>query len=692
MNKISNISDKFKASKNIKALVSLLLVAVIVTALSPGKKGFKYQFNKGKPWQYELITAPYDFPIYKTEAVIQAERDSIKENIKPVYNYDSKVGEAMISAWKVQCKEDGVPKKLSYQYLSYIETTLRKLYSRGLITNEEQDKLRSENHLEVSLIGEDNTLQDQPITRFYTLKEAYDMMFEGLPAHLDKEELTRMDLSRFLKTNINYNKELTDNLIQDELSNLSLSTGIVQSGERIIGRGEIVDSYTYNILRSLKQVYEEKSGGDTQRHVVYIGIFLLSVFILFTLWVHLVFFSPQFIGVVKNGLFLAAAILTFTVLTELVVSYGWFDLYIIPYAVMPVIMRTFFDSRTAFVSHVSCILLSSIFVSDPLQFIILQVIAGMVALSGLQRLSSRWYLIRTTFLVFVSYIIIFLCLILMRNGALDKEIWPMVLNFAINLIFLMFSYVLVYIIEKVFGYVSNISLVELSDINTPLLRQLSEEAPGTFQHSLQVSILATEAASKVGADVQLIRTGALYHDIGKMKNPMYFTENQGVINPHATLPYDESARIIIRHVTDGIALAQKYNLPDAVIDFIRTHHGRGQAKYFYTSYYNEHPDEKIDVENFTYPGPNPFSKETGILMLADAVEASSRSLKEHTEEGIKTLIDKIVDNIISEGLLNDTPLTFHDIQIIKNVFYQKLKTMYHSRITYPEKNVQPAKA
>ena len=314
----------------------------------------------------------------------------------------------------------------------------------------------------------------------------------------------------------------------------------------------------------------------------------------------------------------------------------------------------------------------------------LQIVAGMVVTFSLKELSERSQLIRCAVFIFLSYAACYLSLTLYQEANLNKINWMMMLYFGINFILLMFTYVLVYMLEKTFGYVSSITLVELSNINNPILKKLSETCPGTFQHSLQVSILASEAAAKIGANAQLVRTGALYHDIGKMSNPVFFTENQSSVNPHNQLSFDQSAQIIISHVTEGVKIAEKALLPKAVISFIRTHHGRGKAKYFYNSFKNQYPDKPITDELFTYPGPNPFSKETAVLMMADSVEAASRSLKEHTEESINALVNKIIDGQIADGLLKSAPLTFKDVETIKSVFVDKLKTMFHTRISYPD--------
>ncbi|KGN80678.1 hydrolase [Porphyromonas gulae] len=674
---------KTKMKIQYKSLIFFFLTAMMLTLFAPQELKFKYQFYRGKPWQYELLTAPYDFLIYKPQVILDAERDSLRNTIKPYFTMDDTIGAKMQLAWRSDYDKNHKG-RLSPMYDQYVVGFLRNIYRQGLISNEDSKALHDDDVMEINLLQANRNSNREPLTRFYTLKEAYEMFVEEAPSELDREVLRGLNLTNYLRVNLTESPEMHRQVVQEELQNLSVSTGMIQAGERIIGTGEIVDTYTYNVLQSFKKTYEERSGGTTLRFTRNLGIFLIIFFLLLALWTYMLSFRPAFFDRLHNSFFVLSLILVINLITELAISFGWFNIYIIPFIILPILVRTFHDSRTAFFAHVINVLIVAMFVPDIYEFILLQVLAGIVSVTSMRRLTSRLQLVRTTFLVFLTYSIVQLSFSLMQDGRVEMEDGLNILYFGVNLIFLMFSYLLVYLMERAFGYVSNISLVELSDVNTPLLSQLSEVAPGTFQHSIQVSILATEAATKIGADVQLVRTGALYHDIGKMKNPSYFTENQGAENPHSKLPFDESARIIIRHVTDGIALAQKHRLPDSVIDFIRTHHGRGKTKYFYNSYCNQYPDKEVDPESFTYPGPNPFSKETGILMMADAIEASSRSLSRHTEEGIKQLIDKIVDGILQDGLLVDTPLTFKDIRICKEVFFEKIKIMYHSRITYPE--------
>jgi putative nucleotidyltransferase with HDIG domain len=386
----------------------------------------------------------------------------------------------------------------------------------------------------------------------------------------------------------------------------------------------------------------------------------------------------------KNTIFLLLCIAVACLLTEACIGRHLFNVYILPYAIVPVVVRTFFDSRTALFTHLTIVLLCSLMAPNPHEFFILQTIAGMVVTFSLKDLSERSQLIRCAFFIYLSYAISYTGILLYMEADLSKINWLMFLYFGINFILLMFAYVLVYMLEKVFGYVSGITLIELSNINKPLLRKLSEVAPGTFQHSMQVSILASEAVEKIGGNAPLVRTGALYHDIGKTANPAFFTENQTNVNPHEQISYEQSAQIIIGHVTEGVKIAEKASLPQSIIDFISTHHGRGKAKYFYLNYKNQFPGKEIDEDKFTYPGPNPFSKETAILMMADSVEAASRSLKNHTEEEIKDLINRIIDTQLADGLLKDAPLTFLDIEKVKQVFLDKLKIAYHTRISYPE--------
>ena len=669
-------------------LLTLILLALVITVLSPHDEDtFQYQVIQGKPWLGdELLVAPFNFPIYKSDEMIQRERDSVRQSILPYYQIDTLIGAKMLHKWEEEWTAKWSKEVSDEAYYYYMCDYLRDLYRNGIIEEETATRLRQDDVLEVKLLDAGQVSRLTPVTLFSTPMEAYQQASERLPQELSKSVIRKFDPSNYIQVNVYPNEAKTQQVIDDELRNLSKSVGVVQKGERIISKGEIVSPHQYDVLQSLRRVTEEQQGGNLRQALpMGVGTFLIIVSLLLGLWFFLFYYRPQIVKEYKNTLFFSLLILIFSVLTIIFARIelgAW--VYAIPYVSVAILVRTFFESRTAVYAFLTTILICALYVPFALEFIIIQFIAGMLAVFSLRSLSSRAQIIRATFLIFVIYNVMTCSYSLMTGGALGRNDLSNLLYFSFNLIFNMFSYLLIYLIEKGFGYVSNITLVELSDVNRPLPRQLSEQAPGTFQHSMQMALLASDAATAIGADARLVRAGALYHDIGKMRNAAYFTENQGSINPHDQLTPMESAAVIIKHVTDGIAMAQKHNLPPAIQDFIRMHHGRGVTKYFYNEYCNAHPDETVDVDKFTYPGPNPNSKETGILMLADAIEASSRSLKDLSKETLIAHVNKIVDSIVADGLLNDTPLTFRDIQTIKDVFAEKLATIYHSRIAYPE--------
>lgn len=667
---------------SIHTSVYFIVAALLIAYFFPREGKFRYQFYEGKPWRYGLLTAPGDFPIYKTDAVVQAEKDSVLKKFEPYYRITPTVEASQIDKLRADYSST-LKNRATPAYMQYIENSLSKLYKTGIVSTQDMEELRREGLPQINLL-ENNVSNPRYSSDFFTVRTAYEFIINNSPASLDKGILQSCDINNYLNENVSYDKEMSDKVKEDMLNSVALANGMVQAGERIVDRGEIIDNETYNVLRSLKMVHESKAGGTQRQSIILAGQFVLVFGLFFCFWMYLWSFRLKIFHNRRNVLFLVLCIFVSCILTELCVTYGLFNVYILPFAIVPIVIRTFFDSRTALFTHLVTVLICSLMVPFPHEFLLLQIIAGMVATFSLKELSERSQLMRCSFLIFLSYTLCYISLAIYQEADFNKINWVMLLYFGINFILLMFSYILVYMLEKTFGYVSSITLVELSNINTPILKRLSETSPGTFQHSLQVSILASEAAAKVGADAQLVRTGAMYHDIGKMANPAFFTENQSSVNPHHQLMFDESAKIIINHVNDGIRIAEKALLPKAVIDFIRTHHGRGKAKYFYNSYRNAYPDKEIEEEAFTYPGPNPFSKETAILMMADSVEAASRSLKEHTEEGIKQLVDKIIDNQIADGLLKSAPLTFRDVEMIKSVFADKLKIMYHTRISYPD--------
>lgn len=459
---------------------------------------------------------------------------------------------------------------------------------------------------------------------------------------------------------------------------------MVINGTKIIDRGEIIDQRTYNILNSLSKELDERSGTKTQKRLTLSGQILFVAILIASFLFYLDLFRRDYYDRKRTILLLMGIIVFFPVLTSLMVTHSFFNVYIIPYAMAPIIVRVFMDSRTAFMSSIIMLLLCSIALRYPYEFILVQFIGGLVGIYSLRELSQRSQLMRAALLITLSMMLVYFAYELIHTDDLTKLDTSMYISLAVNGILLLFTYLLLFMLEKMFGFTSNVTLVELSNINTPLLRKMSEVAPGTFQHSLQVANLAAEAARATGANSQLVRTGALYHDIGKIENPVFFTENQSGVNPHTTLEFAESAHIIISHVTDGLKLADKHNLPKVIRDFISSHHGVGMTKYFYISEQNAHPDVEVDKSLFTYPGPNPDTQEEAILMMADAVEAASRSLAEYTEESISNLVEKLIDTQMADGAFRQCPITFRDIEIVKGVFKERLKTVYHTRISYPE--------
>lgn len=666
----------------IPPLLYFIFTALLISYFFPREGKFKYQFNEGKPWRYGLLTAAGDFPIYKTDDEVEAAKDSVSRTVQPYFRLDAKIETDAIEKLRESYRES-LHQKVTASYMRYIENSLTGLYGNGIVAPEELQKLKAEKHGKINLV-ENNIAKPVYTADLHTVKSAYEFIIDNCPPYLDKNTLKSCDINNYLTENVFYDAGMTRKIKDERLKNIPLASGMVQAGERIVDRGEIVDTHIYNVLRSMKILYESKAGGKQRDGLMMAGQAVLVFSIMACFGLYLWSFRPRLYKNRRTVAFMLLCILGSCILTELVVTYGLFNIYILPYAIVPIVIRTFFDSRTALFTLLCTVLICSLMVPFPHEFLVLQIVAGMVVTFSLKELSQRSQLIRCAFMIFMAYAVMYVALVMYQDADFSKINWNMFLYFGINFILLMFTYVLIYMLEKVFGYVSSITLVELSNINTPVLKKLSETCPGTFQHSLQVSILASEAANRIGANAQLVRTGALYHDIGKMSNPVFFTENQAGVNPHEKLSYDQSAQVIINHVSEGMKIAEKCGLPKAITNFITTHHGKGKAKYFYNSFKNAYPDRDIDEEAFTYPGPNPFSKETALLMMADSVEAASRSLKEYTEENIQQLVNKIIDGQMADGLMRNAPLTFRDVELVKEVFVEKLKTMYHTRVSYPD--------
>jgi len=667
----------------IKRFLFFICTVSLITYFLPREGSFNYQYDLNKPWRYGLLQAPFDFPIHRQEAIIQAEKDSVLTHFQPYYIKNIVLGDSLLAAFTSNVANNATVDSIGKSYTQLLEKELRMIYNRGIISNEQLNYLKN-NHLTSIKIITNKVSTLLPIDQLYTPLEAYNYLKSLNSSMVYRSRLQTYQLQHYLTPSLLYDSATTEGMKAQVLKDVSIYAGMVQSGQKIVAQGEIINSYTYGILNSLRSEYQQHSDSSQQQDLLLIGqIIFVSLFI-FCFMIYLDLFQPEYYKHKRSLLLVFSLIIGFTILTSLMVRYHFFHVYIIPFAMLPMIVCIFLDSRTAFMSLVITTLLASLALNHPYEFILLQIVAGLVAILTLRELSQRSQMVKSAGIIVCSYILLDISIGLLTSTHLGDINLSENIYFLINGVFLLFTYPLLFILEKMFRFTSNVTLVELSNINNKLLQQLSEEAPGTFQHSMQMANLAAEAAKKIGANSQLVRTGALYHDIGKLGNPAFFTENQTGFNPHNQLNYQQSANIIIDHVDYGIKLAEKNNLPEVIKDFIRTHHGKGLTKYFYISYQNEHPNEKVDKEPFSYPGPNPFSKETAILMMADSVEAASRSLPEYTEESIRELVEKIIESQVQEGYFKYSPITFRDIADVKEVFTHKLMTMYHTRISYPE--------
>lgn len=665
-----------------RVVIFLVTVTIIVYFL-PREGKFNYLYEENKPWRYGLLQASFDFPIYKDEERVKKEQDSILQYFQPYFNLDTEV----VKEKRDQLRED-YSKVLNKvlpgpEYARYIEQKLHDIYAVGILSSEDIGRLRRDSISFVQIIDKKDAYS-MVVSDLFTTKKAYEYILKGDSVRFNPAIIRQSNLNEYLQPNLIYNTSKSVSSRSDLINSVSLASGLVQSGQKIIDRGEIIDKHTYSILESLRKESMKRGESLVQKQLILVGQILFVSILVICFMTYLELFRKDYYQR-RGALFLLfSIIILFSVLTSLMVTNNLLSVYIIPYAMLPMIIRIFLDSRTAFMSLVLSVLLASVSLKAPYEFVLLQTMGGLVAIFSLRELSQRSQLFKSALIIVLTYVFINFSYEIMHENDLTKINFSMYRYFVVNGILLLFTYPLLFLLEKVFGFTSNVTLVELSNINNKLLRGLSEVAPGTFQHSMQVANLASEVANKIGAKSQLVRTGALYHDIGKVLNPAFFTENQSGMNPHNGLTHEESAQIIINHVKDGLKLAEKADLPKVIKDFINTHHGGGMTKYFYISYKNEHPDEEVDKSLFTYPGSNPVTKEGAILMMADAVEAASRSLPEYTEESISNLVDKIIDSQVADGFFKECSITFKDIETAKAVFKEKLKIIYHTRVSYPE--------
>ena len=680
MNK--SIITKGRNLNSVLALSGFVLVSLLVIVwFLPRNNTPQMRYDVGKPWMYASLIAKFDFPVYKSDAVIQQEKDSLLAYFQPYYNYDKGMERRQLGKLHADYPR-GIP-GLPAAQMRTLYDRLHRLYQAGIISTPQYNSIAKDSvNMVRVIIGK--RVQSMQIGCIYSTLKAYEQLLRDNVLADYRMVLQQANIVSYLQPNMTYDKNRTTTELNDLLGSVPLASGMVLSGQKIIDRGEIVNDYSYRVLASLEKETARRNVSKAEIKNTVIGqfIYVLMLLCLFTCFI--VLFRPQYLGKARSVVMLYVMITVYPVMVSLFMEHSLLSVYIIPFAIGPMFIRVFMDSRTAFISHLVSMLICAVAVKYQFEFLLLQLISGLVAIYSLSDLSGRAQLFKCALFVTVANFVTFFTLQLMQTGDIGNFEVNMYSHFVANGVLLLLAYPLMFVIERTFGFTSNVTLFELSNTNRGMLRKMSEVAPGTFQHSITVANLAAEIANRIGADSLLVRTGALYHDIGKMKAPVFFTENQVGVNPHKGLPYKESARIIISHVTEGLKMAEKANLPTFIREFILTHHGTGMAKYFYINYKNEHPDEEVDVRDFSYPGPDPFTREQAILMMADAVEAASRSLPEYTEESIKGLIDRMVDTQLEEGHFKECPITFRDIAMAKVVMLERLKSIYHTRVSYPE--------
>ena len=618
-------------------VLSFALLAALSIYLAPKYSNpFKYHFEVGQPWAYGLVTAESNFAIYKTDAQLLEEQQQVMRDYTPCYLVDT-----------------------NSQYNT--------LY---VIPLAEMERLRALGCSKVSVLH--NRVATQvPVADLYTPKTAYEYTHKNIVPNLQYDSIT------------------SENMRQNLLSSISLTEGMVQMGEKIIDTGEIVSEHTYQILESLRRTIEEQNISHRQSFTSTIGVGIYIVILISLFGLYLYTYRRKLLDSLRHVLFftiLMAMLIcaAFLVLRHFSASY----IFLIPFAWVPIITRVFYDSRTAIFIHIITVFIVSIAAPAPYVFILLQVITGIVAVISLRDMTQRAQLAQTALFTFLMYSIVYTASTLLVTGSIANVEYNYYIYFAVNAVLVICAYGLIFLFERTFGLVSNITLVELTNVNSNLMLEFAEKAPGTFQHSLQVSNLATEAAKRIGAKVLLVRTGALYHDIGKMAHPEYFIENQIGNNPLQSMPYAEAAKVIIEHVSDGERIARKHHLPEVIIHFIKSHHGTSVTRYFYNSAVNQAKEQgktaqDVRKEDYAYPGPKPHSKEAAILMMADAIEARSRTLNELTEQSISAMVDQMIDAQVADGQFAETKLSFKDLEDIRGIFKQKLIEINHHRITYP---------
>lgn len=672
-------------------LFIFIAAIVVIVFIFPKEAKFKYEFQKGKPWGHNDLIATFDFPIYKPAEKLAKEKEELEQNKKLYFKVDTNVVDQVtqkLSAYLSQEFEKGEfafsSKEMFQEQLQSVQNQIRAIYEKGIVQLIPSIENKSEEYSIELIYGK--VVTSKELGQLYTARSAFAAFEQRLNSTEKSFKSTALlYFEELLEQNIFFDEETTNQIYKESIQKISLTEGLVVRGESIISKGEIVDGKKLLMIQSLKKEFENQVGGGHQFYYILVGQVLLVALVLLLLALFLLLFRKQIVSSDLQLSFLLLLIVLFVLAAEVSLSIDVFSIYLVPFCMLPIIVRTFFDTRTALFTHLVTILIVGFIAPNPYEFILIEMLTGIVTIFSVLSLRNRSQLFISSAIIFGVYSVCFFGISIVQEGDISTINYNAIAWFFGSAMLTLFAYPLIYAFEKLFGFVSEVTLLEIADTNNKLLRQLNLKAPGTFQHSLQVANLAEEAIRAIGGNSLLVRVGALYHDIGKMNAPMYFIENQAThINPHDELSPEESVQIIIKHVKDGIKIAKKHKLPDIIIDFIRTHHGTSKVRFFLLNYKEQNPDIEIDEDEFRYPGPIPYSKETSVLMMADSVEAASRSLKTYDTESIEKLVDGIIQNQIDEGQYANADITFKDISTIKKMFKKKLMNIYHVRIAYPD--------
>lgn len=673
---------KEKIRYSLCILISLLCILWVIPK---EKEAFNYEYVQGQPWRYDPLIAKFAFPVKKSEAKLRHERAKALEQLTPYFNAAPAIGMQMVRNFRSDYAE-GRFADVPYSYYSHAVELLQQVYAQGVVDPEVYKRLRQGKSSHLSIISE-KTATAHPIGEIFSTRTAYQYLMENESETFSREIMARLSLNEYLEANLIYDSLKTREARENILASVSTTDGYVEQGELIIDRAERVDSVKRAKLDSFRdEVNENTSQSKTQARRLMAGQGGMVVILFALLLAYLNLFRRDLFSSFQSICLLFSVITFFCVVSCLMLRFNLLTVYLIPFAMAAIFVRIFMDTRTAFMVHSVLVLISSIPLVTNYQFVLIEMVGGLVAIYSLRDLTERQQLFRTAAYVTLAMCAMGVCYELSQGVSLSGLNKRLYTHIAFNGVALLSTYPLLYLIERLFGFTSTVTLIELSNTNSRILRRMSKEAQGTFIHSMQVANLAAEVADKIGAKVQLVRTGALYHDIGKLSRPAFFTENQTDVNPHDMIPEKSSAAIIIGHVTEGLKMAEREQLPKVIRDFILTHHGMGLVRYFYIQSCNKLGEENVCKEDYTYPGRNPFTREQAILMMADAVEAASRSLKEYSEESLTALVNRIIDSQQAEGCFTECPITFKDISDAKRVFIDSLKTIYHTRIAYPELN------